>query len=58
MSEHQDDELRSSRIPHSAPGEWSENQALRESVLLFYPESHARLLREIVPASVSWPSCG
>ncbi len=43
-------ELRSSRIPHSAPGEWKENQALRECVLLGYPESHARMLRAMFPA--------
>lgn len=50
MSELDERELRSSRIPHSAPGEWKETQALRECVLLIYPESHVRMLREIVPA--------
>jgi hypothetical protein len=50
MPELDEKELRSSRIPHSAPGEWRDDQALRECVLLIYPESHARILREIVPA--------
>ncbi|HYU34081.1 MAG TPA: hypothetical protein VEW48_18150 [Thermoanaerobaculia bacterium] len=50
MSERDEKELRSSRIPHSAPGEWREDQALRECVLRDYPESHARMLREIFPA--------
>jgi hypothetical protein len=50
MFERQVEELRSSRIPHSAPGEWREDQALRECVLISYPESHARILRTIFPA--------
>ena len=50
MSELDERELRSSRIPHFAPGVWKENQALRECVLLGYPESHARMLRAMFPA--------
>jgi len=50
MSEPDKKELRSSRIPHSAPGEWKETEALRECVLLIYPESHVRMLRAIFPA--------
>lgn len=50
MPEHHEEELRSSRIPSSAPGEWKENQVLRECVLRNYPESHARMLKEIFPA--------
>jgi hypothetical protein len=42
--------LRSSKIPKSAPGEWSETQALRECAVLVYPDDHASILREIFPA--------
>lgn len=62
MCERDEEELQSSRIPYSAPGEWKETEALRECVLLIYPESHARMLREIVPAlaTIYWEenTCG
>lgn len=44
------EELRSSRIPGAAPGVFREGEALRECVLLRFPEGHARILREIFPA--------
>lgn len=50
MHEDPDQELQSSRIPDSAPGVWREGKALRECVLIRYPESHARMLREILSA--------
>jgi hypothetical protein len=50
MSEPDEKELRSSRIPHPVPEEWREDQALRECVLLSYPESHAKILRSMFPA--------
>lgn len=50
MTQNSDRELRSSKIPDFAPGQWDEGQALRECALLTYPESHVRILREIFPA--------
>ncbi len=50
MSERDEKTLRSSRIPHSGPGEWRDGEALRECALLGFPESHARTLRAIFPA--------
>jgi hypothetical protein len=44
------EELRSSRIPHSAPGEWRDDEALRECAVLGFPESHIRMLRAVFPA--------
>lgn len=45
-----DEKLRSSRIPDSAPGVWSEKHPLRECAVWCYPEEHLRILREIFPA--------